>query len=172
MYGEMLSCKTRSPLSYADLQSHTSYQQHTIARRVIEWTEVESVASSKVAYAERPRSDCARADGRRQKQGFYAVQQSLQRFTIAVTAPEGQVDPQCNRWIPATVTETPPPSRPRSYETTDGSHLVRNRRFLVPAKEEPIQQTASSPNVPDYRSSVSERPRRVIKKPKRPIERI
>ena len=85
-----------------------------------------------------------------------------------------QVDPQCNRWMPATVTETPSPSRPRSYdvETTDGSHLVRNRRFLVPAKEEPIRQTASSPNVPDHRSSISERPRRVINKPKRLIESI
>ena len=76
--------------------------------------------------------------------------------------------------MPATFTETPSPSRPRSYDvkTTDESHLVRNRRLLVPAKEEPIRQTASSTNVPDHRSSISERPRRVTNKPKRLIESI
>ena len=172
----MFSCRTRSPPSYADLQSHTSYQQHTIAPRVIEWTEVQSVASSKVAYAEHPRPDCARADGRRRNKASMQYNKVCKDLSLLPQHQRVyiQVDPQCNRWMQATVTETPSPSRLRSYdvETTDGFHLVRNRCFLVPAREEPIRQTAGSPNVPDHRSSTSKRPRYVINKPNRLIESI
>ena len=48
-----------------------------------------------------------------------------------------QVHPQCNQWIPATVTKTPVASQPRLYgvETTKGAQLVRNHRFIRPAQE-------------------------------------
>ena len=38
-----------------------------------------------------------------------------------------QLHPQCNQWTPATITQTPVASQPRSYsvETTNGAQLVR-----------------------------------------------
>ena len=82
-----------------------------------------------------------------------------------------QLHPQCNQWTPATITKTPFESQPRSYsvETTNGAQLVRNRRFLRPA-----QETAPIPAMSVKRddSSSSERPRRVITRPKRLIETI
>ena len=81
------------------------------------------------------------------------------------------VHPQSNQWTPATVTKTPNASQPRSYsvETANGAHLVRNRRFIRPAPE-----TAPIPveKVKRDDSSSSERPRRVITRPKRLIETI
>ena len=84
-----------------------------------------------------------------------------------------QPDTRCNRLMPATITKTPTASQPRSYsvETLDGTHLVRNRRFISPV-DQPSQATVRTPNVPVDRSSVDERPRRVINKPKRLIETI
>ena len=82
-----------------------------------------------------------------------------------------QVHPQSNQWTPATVTKTPVASQPRSYsvETAYGAQLVRNRRFIRPAQEtDPIP--AESVKRDD--SSSSERPRRVITRPKRLIETI
>ena len=82
-----------------------------------------------------------------------------------------QLHPQCNQWTPATITKTPVASQPRSYsvETTYGAQLVRNRRFIRPA-----QETAPIPAVSVKRddSSSSERPRRVIARPKRLTEKI
>ena len=82
-----------------------------------------------------------------------------------------QVHPQSNQWTPATVTRTPVASQPRSYsvETANGAQLVRNRRFIRPA-----QETAPIPaeNVKRDESTGSERPRRVITRPKRLIETI
>ena len=48
-----------------------------------------------------------------------------------------QVHPQCNQWIPATITKTPVASQPRLYsvETTKGVQLVKNRCFIHPAQE-------------------------------------
>lgn len=82
-----------------------------------------------------------------------------------------QVHPQYNQWTPATVTKTPVASQPRSYsvETTKGAQLVRNRRFIRPAQEiTPVP--ADSMKRGD--NSSSERPRRVITRPKRLIEKI
>ena len=82
-----------------------------------------------------------------------------------------QVHPQCNQWTPATVTKTPVASQPRSYnvETTNGTQLARNRRFIRPAQETvPIPAESVKR---DYSSS-SERPRRVITSPRRLIETI
>jgi len=83
-----------------------------------------------------------------------------------------QVDSQCNRWIPATVTKTPVAFQPRSYsvETKDGAQLVRNRRFIRPAEETALLTT--KPNAQYDNRSSSERPRRVITKPERLIETI
>ena len=82
-----------------------------------------------------------------------------------------QVHPQSNQWTPATVTKTPLASQARSYsvETANGAHLVRNRRFIRPAPE-----TAPIPaeKVKRDDSSSSERPRRVITRPKRLIKTI
>ena len=82
-----------------------------------------------------------------------------------------QVHPQCNQWTPATVTKTPVASQPRSYsvETTNGTQLVRNRRFIRPAQET-VPLPAESVKRDD--SSTSTRPRRVITRPKRLIETI
>ena len=48
-----------------------------------------------------------------------------------------QVHPQCNQWVPATITKTPVASQPRLYsvESTKGAQLVRNRCFIRPAQE-------------------------------------
>ena len=82
-----------------------------------------------------------------------------------------RVHPQSNQWTPATVTKTPLASQPRSYsvETANGAHLVRNRRCIRPAPE-----TAPIPaeKVKRDDSSSSERPRRVITRPKRLTETI
>ena len=82
-----------------------------------------------------------------------------------------QVHPQSNQWTPATVTKTPVTSQPRSYsvEPANGVHLVRSRRFIRPAPE-----TASilAEKVKRGDSSSSERPRRVITRPKRLMETI
>ena len=73
----------------------------------------------------------------------------------------GLIHPQCNQWTPATVTKTPVASL-----TTNGAQLVRNRRFVRPG-----QETAPIPAESMKRddSSGSERPRRVITRPKRLI---
>ena len=72
-----------------------------------------------------------------------------------------QVDPQCNRWASATVTncKTPVVSQLRSYsvETKDGIQLVRNRRFIHPAQE--TAPLTTKPNVQYDNRSSSERPR-------------
>jgi len=82
-----------------------------------------------------------------------------------------QVHPQCNQWTPATVTKTPVASQPRScsVETTNGAQLVRNRRFIRPAQET-VPIPAESVKRDD--STSSERPRRVITRPKRLTETI
>ena len=67
-----------------------------------------------------------------------------------------QVHPQSNQWTPAIVTKTPLASQPRSYsvKTANGTHLLRNRRFIRPAPE-----TAPIPakNVKRDESTSSER---------------
>ena len=72
-----------------------------------------------------------------------------------------QVCPQCNQWTPTTVTKTPAASQPRSYsvETTNGAHLVRNRRFIRLAQE----------IVPIPAESVKRDDGSSIERPKRPI---
>ena len=80
-----------------------------------------------------------------------------------------QVHPQSNH--AATVTKSPVASQTRSYrvETAAEAQLVRNGRFFRPA-----QETAPIPseNVKRDDSSSSERPRRVITRPKGLIETI
>ena len=84
-----------------------------------------------------------------------------------------QVDPHYNRWTQGTIVKTPLASQPRSYEvkTTNGARLVRNRCFIAKA-EQSTQLTANTPDVVNDYSSISERPKRVINKPKRLIETI
>ena len=82
-----------------------------------------------------------------------------------------QVHPQCNQWIPATITKKPVASQLRLYsvETTKGAQLVRNRHFIRPA-----QGIAPIPaeNMKCGDSSYSKRPRLVITRPKRLMETI
>ena len=82
-----------------------------------------------------------------------------------------QVHPRCNQWTPATVTQTPVAAQQRSYsvETSNGANLFRNRRFIRPAQET-VPIPADSVKRDD--SSSSERPRRVITRPRRLVETI
>ena len=77
-----------------------------------------------------------------------------------------KVDPQCNRWAPATVTncKTPVVSQPRSYsvETKDGIQLVRNRRFIHPAQE--TAPLTTKPNVCSMTTAVAVNDQDVISK--------
>ena len=84
-----------------------------------------------------------------------------------------QVHPQYNQWTPATITKTPVASQPRSYsvETTNGTQLVRNHRFICPAQEA-VLMPAESVKREDSSSTSSKRPRRVVTRPKRLIEAI
>ena len=102
-----------------------------------------------------------------------ALQQDCKGFTVISTKSESvrTSSSPVNQWTPATVTKTPVASQPRLYsvETPNGAQLVRNRRFIRPA-----QETAPIPaeSVKCDESSSSERPRRVITRPKRLIETI
>ena len=84
-----------------------------------------------------------------------------------------QVHPQSNQWTTATVTKTPVASQPRWYSietaTRASAQLVRNRLFI-----RPVQATTPIPaeNVKLDDSSSSERPRRMIARPKRLTETV
>ena len=123
----MCSSRTWSKLSYVDLQSHTPYYQHTVTCRAIELTKVQSITSNQISYPESSLPGCRRANGERQEQNVRTLQQNCKGSTF--TAPESESvftsSPQCNEWIPATVTKTPVASQQRSYSVETTKRLLR-----------------------------------------------
>ena len=74
--------------SYAGLQSHAPYYQHTVTWRTIEWTKVQSITSKKIPYPESPLPGCPRTNGERQGENVRALQQDCKRSTVTSTESE------------------------------------------------------------------------------------
>ena len=100
---------------------------------------VQSITSNQIPYPESSLPGCLKANGERQDQNVRTLQKNCKGSTFTATESESVCtsSPQCNQWIPATITKTPVASQPRLYsvETTKGVQLVRNRCFIHPAQE-------------------------------------